>query len=89
MNNLREEILRSAKLQLQSKSEAIMLEINILLSKPDGIENLTDKIVDLISKLSTIEVALSQAHNLYVQTIGQRVEELTKLMENASNKEKE
>lgn len=73
MSNIRAEILRASISNLQSKVEGIMLEINILLSRPDDIQDLSEKMSDLITRLSIAENALNQANAFYIQTIGQQV----------------
>lgn len=79
MGNMREEILKSVLIQLQAKSESIMLEINILLSKPEGVENITDKISMLMTKLSANENSITQTHSLLSQSISQRIDMISKM----------
>jgi len=85
MSNIREEILKSAIIRLQSNSEAIMLEINILLSKPEGIEKITDQMTELLARLAISENALIQAKTLYSQSMSQRMEMLSNLVKAKSN----
>lgn len=79
MSNLRLEIFRLTMKKLESNVENLMLELNILLSKPENVNELVDKVADLTRKISVENNALNQAREFYTQSVGSIVSDLDKL----------
>lgn len=73
MSNLREEIIKLTIKELETRVSNIMLEINILLSKPENIQDLVKKVADLITTLSITENSLNQAKSFHAQILAERM----------------
>lgn len=73
MSNLREEIIKLTIKELETRVSNIMLEINILLSKPENIQDLVKKVADLITTLSITENSLNQAKSFHAQILAERI----------------
>ena len=73
MSNLREEIIKLTIKELETRVSNIMLEINILLSKPENIQDLVKKVADLITTLSITENSLNQAKIFHAQILAERI----------------
>lgn len=72
MSSAKEEILKQAVSDLNNTVNSIMLDINLKLSKPENVDDITSEIYDLIMELSTAEHALTLATNLWIQSIPQK-----------------
>lgn len=89
MSNLRQEILKLTVNQLETRVSNIMLEINILLSKPENVSELVVKISDLITELSIAEGALNHAKTFHSQTINEALAQQMSILNQLAKQNKE
>lgn len=70
---MKEEILSAAVSQLKAKVDAIMLDINIILTTPSHTEDFATKAAVKITELAVADTALRQATALLAQAMAHRL----------------
>jgi len=86
---MKEEILSAAISQFKAQVDAIMLDLNIILSAPSNTEDFAKKTAQKILELSIADNALRHATSLLAQVMAQKLgQAITQPEEEPTNEEK-